>query len=110
MSKKIVHGYSLAGAASAAALPVGADAAALFGEECLMVVHIAASHGQKISKETAAQAITTGVLGTYVGTAIFEGLDIAYPYTIPAKIAVAFGVMEALGNATDEYFKDHGTL
>lgn len=46
------------------------------------------------------QAIMTGALGTVIGTTIFEGLNIGYPFTIPAKIATAAAVMEILGNAT----------
>ena len=109
-SRSLIHKYAAASAATAAVLPVGADVLALAGEEALMVVHVAAMFGHSISKKTAAQAITTGALGTVVGTAIFEGLDIGYPFTIPAKIAVATAVMETLGNATYEFYKNGGTL
>lgn len=109
-SRSIIHKYAIASATTAAVLPVGADALALAGEEALMVVHVAAMFGHSISKETAAQAIMTGALGTVIGTTIFEGLNIGYPFTIPAKIATATAVMEILGNATYEFYKNGGTL
>lgn len=110
VKRSVIHKYAAASAATAAALPVGFDAAALFGEEVLMVIHVAALFGHSISKKTATQALTTGALGTIAGTAIFEGLNVGYPFTIPAKIAVATIVMEALGNATYEFYKNGGTL
>ena len=109
-SRKPIHGWAVAAAATAGALPVGADAAALFGEEVLMVIHVAGLFGHKITKSVAAEAITTGALGTVAGGAIFEGLNLAYPATIPAKIAVATTVMEVLGNATYDIYKNGGTL
>lgn len=110
VSRNVIHKWAAAGATTAGALPVGADAAALFGEEVLMVIHVASLFGQSISKKTASQAIATGTLGVVAGTAIFESLNVAYPFTIPAKIAVAVGVIEALGNATYEFYKNGGTL
>ncbi len=66
--------------------------------------------GHSLTKETAAQALATGAFGTVVGTAaafaVFEGLNLAYPATIPAKIAVATGVMEALGWTVYEFYKN----
>ena len=44
------------------------------------------------------------------GTMIFESLNVAYPFTILAKIAVATGVMEVLGNTTFEFYRNGGTL
>ncbi len=109
-NRKVVHKWAAASAVTAAALPVGADAAVLFGEEVLMVIHVAALFGHSISKKTARQAITTGVLGTITGTVVFEGLNVGYPYTIPAKIATATGIMELLGNATYEFYENGETL
>ena len=106
--KSVIHKWAAASAATAAVLPVGADAAALFGEEVAMVIHVAALFGKKINVATATQAITTGLLGNVAGTAVFEGLNVGYPFTIPAKIAVATGFMEALGNATYIYFDNGG--
>lgn len=110
VSRSVIHKWAAASAATAAALPVGADAAALFGEEVLMVIHVASLFGHSITKKTAVQAITTGALGTFAGTAVFEGLNAGYPFTIPAKIAVATIVMEGLGNATYEFYKNGDIL
>lgn len=110
VSRSVIHKWAAASAATAGALPVGADAAALFGEEVLMVIHVASLFGHSISKKTAKQALATGALGTVAGSLIFEGLNAAYPFTIPAKIAVATVVMEGLGNATYEFYKNGGTL
>lgn len=103
-SKKVIHKWAVASAVTAGVLPVGADAAALAGEEILMVVHVAALFGHRIGKDTAFQAIATGALGYTVGAVVFEGLNVGYPWTIPAKIAVATSVMESLGLATYEFF------
>ncbi|MBQ3845826.1 MAG: hypothetical protein II817_12790 [Bacteroidales bacterium] len=109
-SRSVIHKWAAASAVTAAVLPVGVDAAALFGEECLMVVQVAAMFGHNISKKTAEQAIVTGLFGTVVGYTVFEGLDVGYPLTIPAKIGVATAVMEALGNATYELYKSGKSL
>ncbi len=104
-SKSVIHKWALASATAAGVLPAGPDALVLFGEEALMVIHVAALFGYEISRKTAEQALLTGALGTVIGTAIFEGLNVAYPFTIPAKIAVATGVMEALGHSTYTFYK-----
>lgn len=109
-SRSLIHKYAVAGATTAAVLPIGPDAIVLASEEALMVVHVAAMFGHAISKKTATQAIATGTLGIIVGTAIFESLNVGYPFTIPAKIATATTVMEILGNATYEFYKNGGTL
>lgn len=109
-----IHLWAVGSAATAAALPFPADAACLFGEEALMVVHVASMFGQSINKKTAEQALETGALGCVVGlgaaVAVFETFDLAYPASIGAKAAVATGVMEALGNATFNFYKNGGRL
>lgn len=108
--RSVIHKWAAAAGATAGALPVGADAAALFGQEVLMVVNVAGLFGHKITKEVATQAILTGLMGNVAGTAVFEGLNVGYPFTIPAKIAVAVGVVELLGNTTFDYYEKGGTL
>lgn len=110
VNRNVIHKWAAVSAVTAGALPVGADATALFAEEVLMVVNVASLFGYSISKETAKQALLTGVLGNIAGTMIFESLNVAYPFTIPAKIAVATGVMEVLGNTTFEFYRNGGTL
>ena len=105
-----IHGFSLAGAITAAALPIGADSLALAAEECLLVIFIAAEHGEPISKKVALEAINTGAFGTCVGTAVFEALNIGYPFTVPAKITAAVSVMEALGHAVLVFYENGGHL
>lgn len=108
-ARKSIHKWSALGAGTAAVLPPPADAGMLASEEALMTVKIAALFGHSLTKETAMEALTTGLFGTVVGTAaavaVFEGLNLAYPTTIPAKIAVATVVMEALGWTVYEYYK-----
>lgn len=106
----LIETWAATSAATAAVLPVGLDAAALFGEEVLMVIHVAAMFGHSISRKVATQALNTGLLGTIVGTAVFEGLNAGYPFTIPVKIGVATTVMTALGIATYEFYKEGGRL
>ena len=102
-SRKRIHWWAAIGGATAAALPVGADAAALAAEEVLMTIRIASMFGEKISK-SAAEGIIASTVGSVAGTAIFESLNLGYPATIPAKTAVAVGVIEALGNAIYEMY------
>lgn len=109
-STRSIHGFSLVGAITAATLPIGADAISLAAEEALLVIYIAAEHGEAITKKTALEAITTGAFGIYIGTALFESLNLAYPYTIPAKIAVAVSVMETLGHAVFIFYENGGHL
>jgi len=108
-ARRFIHTATGGGAITAAVLPPPADAVALASEEALMTVRIAALFGYPLTKETAARALATGAFGTVVGTAaataVFEGLNLAYPTTIPAKIAVAAGVMEALGWTVYDYYK-----
>lgn len=106
-SRSRIHGWALAGGATAGALPVGADAVALAAEEVLMTIHIASMFGEKISKSVP-EGLIASTVGTVVGTAIFESLNLGYPFTIPAKIAVAVGIIETLGHAIYEiYDKKH---
>ncbi len=108
-ARRSIHLWSALGAGTAAVLPPPADAVALASEEALMTVKIAAMFGHCLSEKTAAQALATGAFGTVVGTAaavaVFEGLNLAYPATIPAKVGVATGVMETLGWTVYEYYK-----
>lgn len=41
VKRSVIHKWAAASAATAGALPVGAALAALFGEEILMVIHVA---------------------------------------------------------------------
>lgn len=109
-SRAVIHKWAAASAATAGVLPVGLDAVALFGEEVLMVTNVAALFGQSLTKEVAKQALETGILGTVAGTLIFEGMDVGYPWTIPAKIAVATTMMEGLGHATFTFYEKGGRL
>ena len=102
-SRSRIHGWALAGGATAGALPVGADAIALAAEEVLMTIHIASMFGEKISKSVA-EGLIASTVGTVAGTAIFESLNLGYPFTIPAKIGVAVGVIETLGHAIYEIY------
>lgn len=101
----IIHKWAAAGGATAGALPVGADAVALAAEEVAMTIQVAAMFGVSLTK-SAAQGIMAACCGNIIGTAIFEALNIGYPFTIPAKIAAAVGTIEAVGNAVYNYYKN----
>ncbi|MBR3569702.1 MAG: hypothetical protein IKN96_02720 [Oscillibacter sp.] len=108
--RSVIHKWALAAATTAGSLPVGLDAVALTGEEIAMVIHVASLFGHKISKKTARQALETGALGYTVGTGLFVAANVTYPVSIPVKIAIATGVMEALGNATYNFYANGGEL
>lgn len=59
---------------------------------------------KKLSKSVA-EGIIASTVGSVAGTAIFESLNIAYPFTIPAKIAVTVGVIEILGHTILEMYE-----
>ncbi len=102
-SRSRIHWWAAIGGATAAALPVGADATALAAEEVLMTIRVAAMFGEKISK-SAAEGLIASSIGSVAGTAIFESLNLGYPATIPAKTLIAIGVIESLGNAIYEIY------
>ena len=110
ISKKI-HLWAAAGAVTAAALPVVADAVALAAEEVIMVIQVGSYFGISIEK-TAAQGIISGVVATAIGGATFtaaitalEAADIGYPFTIPVKVGIAVGIIELVGVASYKYFE-----
>lgn len=102
--RSIIHKWAAAGGATAGALPVGADAIALAAEELTMTIQVAAMFGVSLSK-SAAEGVMAACAGNIIGTAIFESLNLGYPFTIPAKIAVAVGTIEAVGNAVYTYYE-----
>ena len=106
-----IHKWAAAGAAIAAALPVGADAVALGAQEIAMVIRIGSLFGVSIEKSSAqgivAASIATGV-GTAAHAAALAGLEAAnagYPFTIPVKAGIAAGLIEVVGRAAYSYFE-----
>lgn len=104
--RSIIHVVAVAGGAAAAALPVGADVIALAAEEVTMVMKIGQEFGVSVT-ESMAKGILTACGCTVVGSAIFEAVNIGYPFTIPAKTAIAVGVIESAGNLVYNYFEKH---
>ena len=102
-SRSIVHTIAMAGGATAGALPVGADVAALCAEEVAMVIKLGREFGVELTK-SAAIGVLTAAGCTAVGTTIFAAANIGYPLTIPIKIGIAVGVIEAAGNLVYDYF------
>lgn len=103
-SKSIIHKTAAAGAAIAGVLPVGADIASLCVQEVNMVIAIGEAFGVRLDK-TAAAGVLTAAGCTVIGGAVFEAVNIGYPFTIPAKIAVATATIEAAGNLVYKYFE-----
>lgn len=99
-----IHGWAAAGGATAGVLPIGADAIALAAEEVAMVIHVGSLFGISLSK-SGAEGLIASYLGGIVGGTIFEAANIGYPFTIPLKISIAVGVIEALGNAAYSHFE-----
>ena len=106
-SRSIIHKWAIAGGATAGALPVGADAVALAAEEVTMTIQVASMFGVSLTQSTA-EGVMAACASNLIGTAIFESLNLAYPATIPAKIAIAAGVIEAVGNAVYTYYENIG--
>ncbi len=105
-NRDIIHAIAAAGAATAGALPVGVDVAALMAEEVTMVIQIGKEFGVSVDK-TMAKGILTACGCSVVGSAIFAAVNVGYPFTIPAKIAIAAGVIETAGNLVYDYFEEN---
>lgn len=103
--RSIIHTIAAAGGASAGALPVGLDVIALSAEEVTMVMLIGKEFGVSVDK-TMAKGILTACGCTVVGSAVFTAVNIGYPFTIPAKIAIAVGIIEAAGHLVYDYFEE----
>lgn len=103
-SRSIIHAIAVAGGATAGTLPVGADVAGLMAEEIVMVTKIGKEFGVSVDK-TMAEGILTACGCTAVGAAVFATVNIGYPFTIPAKIAIAAGIIEVAGNLVYDYFE-----
>lgn len=102
-AKNLIHKWALVGGATAGALPVGADAAALAAEEIAMTIQVAALFGISLDK-SAAHSIMVTVCSNFIGTTLFETLNVGYPFTIPAKITAAVVTIEAVGKAIYTYY------
>lgn len=103
-SRNEIHKWAAIGGATAGALPIGPDAIALSAEEVAMTIKIAAMFGVSLTKSTA-EGVMAACCGAIIGTAIFEALNVGYPFTIPAKIAAAAVTIEAVGNAVFTYYE-----
>ncbi len=108
---KEIHKWAAAGALTAAALPVGADAIALGLEEIAMVIRIGGFFGSDI-EDSAAKGILSSIIATGVGTAAhaaayaaLESANLGYPLTIPVKAGIAAGLIELVGRAAYGYFE-----
>ena len=106
-----IHMWAVGGAATAAVLPVGIDAAALITEEIAMVIQIGSLFGVSI-QETSAQGILTAAIASSIGVAAhaagvagLEAANLGYPFTIPVKAGIALGIIEVVGRATYSYFE-----
>lgn len=103
-SRSVILKWAAIGGATAGVLPVGADAIALAAEEISMVIQVAGLFGISLTK-AAAEGLIAASLGGMVGGAIFEAANVGYPFTIPAKISIAVGVIEILGNTAYTHFE-----
>lgn len=104
-AKQKIHKWALAGGAKVGVLSeIPSSVVPLYAEEIVMVIHVASLFGISLTK-SAAEGVAAE-LGL-IGTAIFEAVNVGYPYTIPAKIAIAAGVLETFGNTAYSYFEKH---
>ena len=104
-SRDIIHMFAIAGGAIAGATPPILDIPALAAEEVTMVIKLGKEFGVDVDKSTAT-GILTACGCTVVGSAIFEAANLGYPFTIPEKIVIAAGVIEAAGHLVYNYFED----
>lgn len=121
--KNAVHLTAVAGAGIVAALPVGIDAWALRLAEVIMVICIAASYGEKLTKSAAkglmlssfaqlagetaaltaleaAETAKVASIGTGVGPAVCYGI----------KASVAVSLIEAVGHLVIDYYEKPNSL
>lgn len=105
---KRIHVWALVGAATAAKLPIGLDAKALSAEEITMIINIGSMFGRSLTR-SAAEGFFAANVATVVGQtaafAAFEAANAGYPATIPIKASIAAGLIELVGHAAFESFR-----
>lgn len=111
MKRSEIHIWAAAGGATAGALPVGLDSTALVAEEIAMIIRIGSHFGRNLTRNMA-EGILSSQLATVIGStayvaslAAFEAANVGYPFTIPAKIGIAAGIIELIGNAAYSYYE-----
>lgn len=120
---KAVHAAAAAGAGIVAALPIGVDAWALRAAEIAMVVCIASSYGEKLTKSAAKGLMLSSfaqLAGGTAAVAALEALEAGKMASAPtgagpaaayiAKSAIAVGLIEAVGNLVIAYYEDPDSL
>ena len=121
--RKAIHLTAVAAAAIIAVLPIGIDAWALRLAEITMIICIASSYGEKLTKsaakgllvssfaqlagETAAYATLEFLEGSKVATAA-SGFGPVAAYA--AKTTIAVTLIEAVGNLVIEYYENPNSL
>lgn len=103
-NRSIIHKWAAVGGATAGALPIGPDAIVLAAEEVTMTIQVAAMFGVPLTK-SAAEGVMASCCGSIIGTAVFEGLNVGYPVTIPVKVLAAVTTIEGVGNAVYSYYE-----
>lgn len=121
--KKAIHVAAVAGAGIVALLPIGLDAWALRVAEIIMVICIASSYGEKLTKSAAKGLLLSSfaqLAGETVAIAALEALEagkVASSATIIGPIAaygtkagIAVGLIETVGNLVITYYERPNSL
>lgn len=108
-AKKVVHTTAVAGAATVAWLPIGADAIALRAEEIAAIVVVGKIYGQKMTKAAASGLMASGfaqLVGEKLALTALEASNAAGLGAYLIKSGIAVGLIEAVGMCAIDYFED----
>ncbi|MBR2290099.1 MAG: hypothetical protein IJ867_05845 [Clostridia bacterium] len=121
--KMAIHVAAATGAGIVAVLPIGIDAWALRVAEVVMVICVASSYGEKLTKSAAKGLFLSSfaqLVGEKVAIALLEALEAGKVASAPtgvgpaaayaAKAGVAVGLIEAVGNMVIAYYEKPESL
>lgn len=108
-AKIVVHSMAVAAMPTVAALPVGADAAALRAEEVAMIVAIGKIYDQKLTKAAASGLLASGfaqMVGEKIALGLMEMSNATGPLAFAIKSGVALSLIEAVGMCAIDFFEE----
>ena len=115
--KKAIHLASAAGAGIVATLPIGTDVIGLRACEIIMIMLIAESYGEKLTKSAAKGLMLSSfaqAVGEKAAIATLEALEAAKMLTGPVawgvKAGVAVALIESLGHMVIRYYENPKSL
>lgn len=108
-AKCVVHTAAVVGAITVAALPIGADALALRGEEIGAIIVVAKLYGRKFTEGAASGLMASGfaqMVGEKLALNALKGSNALGPAAYAIKASIAVSLIEAVGKCAIDYFEE----